>query len=98
MSLELLLILKPGHPLSYLPHHLVQHSSPGQGCLLPIIRVLTRPVNHHGRDGLLSLGVNLTELARVEVGGGLFRENLRLEIGETSNFPIYLKHKIKLDF
>jgi hypothetical protein len=37
MSLELLLILEPGHPLPYMPHQLMQHSSPGHGWLLPIL-------------------------------------------------------------
>jgi hypothetical protein len=71
MSLELLLIFEPGNPLPFLPDLLMQHSSSGQGCLLPFIRVLTRPGKHYGGDGLICLGVNLTELARVGVGGGL---------------------------
>ena len=60
MSLELIPIFEPGNPLPFLPHLLMQHSSPGQGCLLPILRVLTRPGKHHGGDGtpLATLGVN----------------------------------------
>ena len=73
----------------------MQHSSPDQGCLLPILRVITRPGNHHGGDGLICLGVNMAELARIGVVEGSSEKISGLKICETSK---YLKQNIKLDF